>query len=98
MNDDINSYRIQQETILEETIENDSLISVKNEENKKSKCKKCLERFLFLPKKVSNILPNSSIKLAFNFRGESSYSNYIMKVFSIAFLIVVGVIAINYLS
>ncbi len=70
MNDVITNYRIQQETILEETKENDSLILVKNEENKKNKYKKCLEHCLFLFKKASKIIPNSSIKLPLNFRGE----------------------------
>ncbi len=97
MNDVISSYRIQEESILEESIKNNSLILIKNEENKKSKYKKCLERCLFLSKKALKIIPNSSIKLPFNFRGESSYSNCIMKVLSLAFLIGVGVIAINYL-
>ncbi len=41
MNDVANNYRIQEETIYEESIDNESLISVKNEENKKSKFKKC---------------------------------------------------------
>ena len=53
MNDVINNYRIQEETILEESIENDSLILVKNEENKNSIFKKCFDLCLFLPKKVS---------------------------------------------
>ena len=53
MNGVITNYRIQEKTILEESIENDSLILVKNEENKKSKFKKCLEHFLSLPKKAS---------------------------------------------
>ncbi len=41
MNDVSNNYRIQEETIFEESIDNESLILVKNEENKKSKLKKC---------------------------------------------------------
>ena len=41
MSDVITNYRIQKETILEESIENDFLILVQNEENKKSKYKKC---------------------------------------------------------
>ena len=53
MSDVITNYRIQKETILEESIEIDSLILVKNEENKKSKYKKCLEHCLSLPKKAS---------------------------------------------
>ena len=53
MSDVINNYKIQKETILEESIENDSLILVKNEENKKSKLKKCFDLCLFLPRKVS---------------------------------------------
>ena len=97
MSDVITNYRIQKETILEESIENDSLILVKNEGNKKSKYKKCLEHCLFLPKKALRIIPNSSIKLPFNFRGESSYSNCIMKVLSLAFLFGTGAIANNYL-
>ncbi len=98
MNDVITNYRIQEETILEKSKENDSLIIVQSEENKKSKFKKCLNLCLFLVKKASKIIPNSSIKLPFNFRGESSYSNWIMKVLSLAFLIGAGAIAINYLS
>jgi hypothetical protein len=69
MNDAKNNYRIQEETILEESIENDSLILEQNEGNKKSKYKKCLDISLFLLKKASNIIPNSSIKLPFYFRG-----------------------------
>ncbi len=98
MNDVSNNYRIQKETILEESKEIDSLIIIKNEENKKSKFKKYLDFCLFLPKKALKIIPNSSIKLPFNFRGESSYSNWIMKILSLAFLIGAGAIAINYLS
>ncbi len=97
MNDIITNYKILEETNLEENIENDSLILVKNEGNKKSKYKKCLEHCFFLPKRALRIIPNSSIKLPFNFRGESSYSNCIMKVLSLAFLIGVGIIAINYI-
>jgi hypothetical protein len=67
MNDVINNYRIQEETIFEESKENDSLILVQNEENKKSKCKKCLDHSLFLLKNASKIIPNSSIKLPFYF-------------------------------
>ncbi len=70
MSDVITNYRIQKETILEESIENDFLILVQNEENKKSKYKKCLENCLALSKKASKIIPNSSIKLSLNFRGE----------------------------
>jgi hypothetical protein len=70
MNDVITNDKIQEETILEESIENNSQISVKNEENKKSKFKKCLDLCLFLPKKASKIIPNSSIKLPFYFRGK----------------------------
>ena len=97
MNDVITNYRIQEETILEESIETDSLILVKKEEKNKSKFKKCLDLCLFLPKKALKIIPNSSIKLPFNFRGESSYSNWIMKIFSLAFLFGAGAIAFNYL-
>ena len=97
MSDVITNYRIQKETILEESIENDSLILIKDEENKKSKYKKCVEHCLVLPKKASKIIPNSSIKLPLNFRGESSYSNCIMKFFSLVFLVVAGFIAYNYL-
>ena len=43
MNDVSTNYRIQKETFLEESIENDSLVLVKNEEHKKSKFKKCLD-------------------------------------------------------
>ena len=75
--------------ILEESKENDSPILLKNEENKKSKFKNCLNLCLFLPKKASKIVPNSSIKLPLNFRGESSYSNWIMKIISSAILILV---------
>ena len=98
MNDVSTNYRIQKETFLEESIENDSLVLVKNEENKKSKFTKCLDLCLFLPKKAFKIIPNSSIKLPFNFRGESSYSNWIMKILSLAFLFGAAAIAINYLS
>ncbi len=70
MNDISTNYRIQRETNIEESIENDFLILVKNEENKKSKYKKCLENCLIFPKKASKIIPNSSIKLPLNFRGE----------------------------
>ncbi len=70
MNDVINNYKIQEETILEESKENDSPILLKNEENKKSKFKNCLNLCLFLPKKASNIIPNSSINLPFYFRGK----------------------------
>ena len=52
MSDVITNYKIQKETILEESIENDSLILVQNEENKKSKYKKCEEHCLFLLKKA----------------------------------------------
>ena len=97
MNDVSTNYRIQRETILEENIENDSLILVKNEENKNGKYKKCLDHCLFLFKKALKIIPNSSIKLPFNFRGESSYSNWIMKILSLAFLIGAGAIAFSYL-
>ncbi len=41
MNDVMTNYRIQEETIFEKSIEKDSLILVQNEENKKSKYKKC---------------------------------------------------------
>ena len=92
INDVITNYKIQ-----EESKENDSLILVQNEENNKSKYKKCLDLSLFLPKKALKIIPNSSIKLPFNFRGESSYSNWIMKIISSAFLIIAGAIAISYL-
>ena len=78
-------------------METDSLILVKKEEKNKSKFKKCLDLCLFLPKKVFDIIPNSSIKLPFYFRGESSYSNWIMKVLSLAFLFGAGFIAISYL-
>ena len=98
MSDVITNYRIQKETFLEESIENDSLVLVKNEGNKKSKFTKCLDLCLFLPKKAFKIIPNSSIKLPFNFRGESSYSNWIMKILSLAFLFGAAAIAINYLS
>ena len=53
MNDVSTNYKIQRETIMEESIENDSLILVRNEENKKIKFKKCFDLCLFLPKKVS---------------------------------------------
>ena len=53
MNDVSTNYKIQRETIMEESIENDSLILVQNEENKKRKIKKCFDLCLFLPKKVS---------------------------------------------
>jgi hypothetical protein len=43
------------------------------------------------------IIPNSSIKLPFFFRGEQSYSNWIMKIFSSAFLIGSVTFAIIYL-
>jgi hypothetical protein len=69
MNDVSTNYKIQRETIIEESIENDSLILVNNEENKKNKFKKCLDHCLFLPKALK-LIPNSSIKLPFNFRGE----------------------------
>ena len=52
MNDISTNYRIQRETNIEESIENDSLILVKNEENKKSKYKKCLENCLIFAKKA----------------------------------------------
>ena len=70
MNDVSTNYRIQRETISTESIENDSLILVQNEENIKSKYKKCLYFCLFLPKKALRIIPNSSLKLPFYFRGE----------------------------
>ncbi len=53
MNDVSTNYKIQRETFIEERIENDSLILVKNEENKKRKFKKCFDLCLFLPRKVS---------------------------------------------
>jgi hypothetical protein len=53
MNDVSTNYKIQRETFIEESIENDSLILVKNEENKNSIFKKCFDLCLFLPRKVS---------------------------------------------
>ena len=97
MNDVITNYKIQEESTLGKSKENDSLILVQNEENKKSKYTKYLDHCLFLFKKALKIIPNSSIKLPFNFRGESSYSNWIMKILSLAFLFGAGAIAINYL-
>ena len=70
MNDLSTYYKIQRETIIEESTENDSLILVQNEENKKRKFKKCFDHCLFLPKKVLKIIPNSTIKLPFYFRGK----------------------------
>ncbi len=53
MNDVSTNYKIQRETFIEESIENDSLILAQNEENKNSIFKKCFDLCLFLPKKVS---------------------------------------------
>ena len=44
------------------------------------------------------IIPKSSIKLPFTFEGESSYSSWIMKIMSSAFLMGTGALAISYLS
>ena len=70
MNEVRTDFQIQQTIIPEQSKENHSLILVQNQQNKKSKFKKCLDLCLLFPKKALKIIPNSSIKLPFYFRGE----------------------------
>ena len=66
-------------------------------DNNQSKLKKCLDFCLCLPKKALSIVPNSSIKLTFNFKGKTSYSNWIMKLIAILSLLFLVIFTLNLL-
>ena len=66
-------------------------------DNNQSKLKKCLDLCLYLPKKALSIVPNSSIKLTFNFKGKTSYSNWIMKLIAILSLLFLVIFTLNLL-
>ena len=86
-NDESNNYKVQKDNNLLEIIEEEEIILKKN---KKSKFKKWMNYFLYLPKLALRIIPNSSIKLPFYFKGKRSYSNWIMKLISTISLIGLG--------
>jgi len=64
INDVCINYRIQEDSYLEENIENKSSIEINN---KKSKLKTCKKYCLNFSNKALDKIPNSSIKLPFYF-------------------------------
>ena len=87
INDVINNHKIQEDSDCSESIE-------KKEKNlvndNKYTFKKFKDNFLYLPKKALRIIPNSSIRLPFYFKGKRNYSNWIMKLISSISLISFG--------
>jgi hypothetical protein len=65
--------------------------------NNQIKLKKCLDFCLYLPKKALSLIPNSSIKLTFNYKGKTSYSNWFMKLIGTLSLLFLVIFTLNLL-